>query len=152
MNGLKPFRSIPKDIVEWTRWMRDQDPSLTAFINDLIEAADTDTTTLTTVVTTTDKWVVEFFEGSYQLLDGDAGKLLCSESATACTLTIPSGIFDVGEQFTAMQYGAGQLTIAAGTGVTINTPTNLAVNEQYGTVTLILLDYDDWVIAGRMTP
>ena len=29
MAGLKPFRKIPEDVVEWTRWMRDQDDAIT---------------------------------------------------------------------------------------------------------------------------
>ena len=77
--------------------------------------------------------------------------LLVSTSATAVTVTINS-VFEEGSQLTIYQFGAGQVTVAGGTGVTIKTPTNLTINEQYGTVTLIHYLDNDWIIAGRMTP
>ena len=34
--GLKPFRSIPENIVEWTRWMREQDDAIQDVIDGTI--------------------------------------------------------------------------------------------------------------------
>lgn len=34
MAGLKPFRTIPKDIVEWTKWMREQVQPIQDVIDD----------------------------------------------------------------------------------------------------------------------
>ena len=47
MSGLKPFRQIPRDLVEWTRWMRGQeipDGDNYALVDHTHTAADSDYT------------------------------------------------------------------------------------------------------------
>jgi len=151
MGGLRPFRQIPENIVEWTRWMKNQEVS---------GSVSTSTTTnvdgsVTTVVTSTTRWTIKDYDDSYTLQAGDElSVILRSTKGTAVNLTVPKGVFDKGSQVTSFQGGAGQVTIVADTGVTIRTPSTLTINEQYGSITLILIDdtADEWMIAGRMTP
>jgi len=142
---LRPFREVPRDLAEWTRW---------------INAQEVDAPPVTNVAQTVTQlidgglqlWTIKNFSESYTPVAEDADNvLLVSTSGTAVSLTIEP-VFDIGSQLTVYQYGAGQVTIVAGGGVTIRTPSTLTINEQYGTVTLIEYLNNDWVIAGRMTP
>lgn len=56
---------------------------------------------------------------SYTAVVGDNGKVIERSFATACTLTIPAGVFSAGMQFGVTQVGAGQLTFVQGVGMTI---------------------------------
>ena len=139
--GLKPFRKIPEDIIEWTRWMNDQDG-----------LAESDHTHSSTTTTSTDGLTIKNFSASYTAVTEDANDvLLVSTSGSGVNVTIGQ-VFDVGDQLRVYQYGAGQVTVVAGTGVTIRTPTNLTLTDQYSTVTLTQVYQNDWVIEGRMTP
>jgi hypothetical protein len=56
---------------------------------------------------------------TYTLTDADRSKILVFTNASPVTLTVPSGlatVFDV----MIVQSGAGQITVSAGAGVTIN--------------------------------
>lgn len=149
MPGLKPFRTIPKNIVEWTKWMREQETGgSVASSTTSVTTADGTTTTITTAT----RWTIEEFDSDYVANVSDAGKLKLSSSASGVDFTINPGIFEVGDQIVIFQYGAGQVTIVAGSGTTIRTPSTLTINEQYGSVTLIMVLPEEWMIAGRMTP
>lgn len=103
----------------------------------------------------TGRWQFVQFTGDRTLVSSDMFKFLQSIDATAQTVTVPtmaSSGLAIGDQCSFYQYGAGQLTIQGATGVTINTPSNLTVNEQYGTVVIVAHATDEWLIAGRMTP
>ena len=97
-------------------------------------------------------WAVEDFSGNYTLVPADSGKIKRSTGGSATDFTVAPDVFSIGEQVVVFQSGAGAVTIVAGSGVTIRTPTTLLVNEQYGSITLILLAANEWMIAGRMTP
>ena len=56
---------------------------------------------------------------SYTLVASDSSKLVTASNAAAITITIPPAIFTAGEQINLQQIGAGQVTFAAGVGVTI---------------------------------
>jgi|GEM_PF-4292946 len=80
---------------------------------------------------------------SYAITQADAGKLLVCTSASAVTLTMPTGIEDVpdgGVVFNIAQYGAGLVTLAPAAGVTLNNLTDpLAIGARYRVVTAIKL-------------
>lgn len=101
---------------------------------------------------TSSKWEFVDITGNYTLTADDVGKIIRSSTASAHTVTVPVSIMAEGDQVVFYQKGAGQMTLAAGSGFTINTPSTLTVNEQYGTVTLIAESSSEGVIAGRMTP
>ncbi len=144
MAGLKPFRQIPKDIRDWTRWMRDQDVTNETTINTTV------TNSVAAAVVST-KWEIKDFSGNYTTQAEDVGKLLRSTGASATNVTIDVDSILTGEQFTVMQYGAGVVTFVAGTGVTIRSPASLVFNDQYGTITVIGIDGGEVLLAGRMT-
>ena len=155
MAGLNPFRKIPESIIEWSKWMRDQDLISRGELNIAIAEANAAVSTSITNITETvsERWVVADFTGDRELRDEDEGKILRSMSGSATNFTIQNGWISGGKgQVVILQYGAGTVTIVAGSGVTINTPSTLVFNEQHGSVTLIQIDNDEYMIAGRMTP
>ncbi|MBR8344645.1 hypothetical protein [Burkholderia ambifaria] len=74
-------------------------------------------------------------------------------NASANTLTVPpnsSVAFPVGTQVQVTQLGAGQTSIAAGSGVTVNTPSTLNARVQYSTLVLTQVAANTWVLGGDM--
>jgi hypothetical protein len=92
---------------------------------------------------------------SYTLVITDAGKLVERNNAAANTLTVPpnsSVAFPVGTKIDIAQIGAGQTTIVAGSGVTINSAeSKLAIGAQYGAATLVKRATDTWILIGNLS-
>ena len=90
---------------------------------------------------------------SYTLVLADAFKMVCMDNAVANTLTVPpnsSVAFPVGTRIDVSQDGAGQTTIASGTGVTIRTPETLKLRKQWAKATLIKRATDTWDLEGNL--
>lgn len=91
---------------------------------------------------------------SYTLALSDAGKIVEISNASANTLTVPpnsSVAFPVGTQVIVIQTGAGQTTLTAGAGVTINSKNgDLALNKQWCAATLIKRATDSWIAIGDL--
>lgn len=90
---------------------------------------------------------------SYTLVLADAGKLVTMTNAAACTLTVPPSsavAFPVGAFIEGAQLGTGQVTIAPGSGVTINAAPGLKVAAQYGSFGLVKTATDTWLAMGRL--
>ena len=89
---------------------------------------------------------------SYTLVLSDADKLVEMNVATANDLTIPlnsSVAFATGTQILLAQYGAGQTTVVATSGVTIRSNGGkLKLNVQYSGATLIKIGTDEWYLFG----
>jgi len=89
---------------------------------------------------------------SYTLVLGDADKLVEINNASANNLTVPlnsSVAFATGTQILLAQYGAGQTTIVATSGVTIRSNgAKLKLNAQYSGATLIKIDTNEWYLFG----
>jgi hypothetical protein len=89
---------------------------------------------------------------SYTLVIGDADKLVEINNASANNLTIPlnsSVAFPTGTQILLAQYGAGQTTIVATSGVTVRSNgAKLKLNAQYSGATLIKIDTNEWYLFG----
>ena len=97
-----------------------------------------DTFTVRTATGTTDTWVA-----------GDQGKLLRYTNAGAVTATVPpnsSVAFPVGTVVNVYSAGAGGVTVAAGSGVTVRNNADPLV--QYGEVSLRKDGTDEWVRVG----
>jgi hypothetical protein len=92
---------------------------------------------------------------SYSLVLTDNGKLILMNVATANNLTIPlnSSInFPVGTKIDVSQRGAGQTTIVATGGVTINSAGGaLKLRVQYSGATLVQTATDVWYLFGDIT-
>jgi hypothetical protein len=89
---------------------------------------------------------------NYTLALDDAGKVVPMNSASALTLTVPpnsSVAFSVGTTINVYRVGAGAVTIAQGSGVTVRNAG--AIKDQYGEVSLRKRATDEWVLAGNVS-
>jgi hypothetical protein len=83
---------------------------------------------------------------------GDAGKYIRCTGATAITVTIPQNIFAVGHEILIEQTSStAQVTIAAGTGVTLRNSGNflLKTSEQYSIVGLKCVATNEFILTGE---
>jgi hypothetical protein len=91
----------------------------------------------------------------YGLVLADDGKLVTMSKGTANTLTVPlnaTQAFPIGTNITILQIGAGQVTIAATGGVTINSAGGaLKLRVQYSSATLIKTATNTWYLVGDIT-
>lgn len=90
----------------------------------------------------------------YTLVLTDVGKLIEMEKATAVTLTVPPNAdvaFDVNTVILGVQYGAGQVTIAPGSGVTLRAANGaLKTVSQYSQFSLTKRGTNEWLVAGDL--
>jgi len=90
---------------------------------------------------------------AYTLVLADAGALVTMSNAAANTLTVPPNsavAFPDGTRVDIGQDGAGQTTVAAGSGVTIRTPETLKLRKQWAKATLIKRGADTWDLEGNL--
>jgi hypothetical protein len=109
--------------------------------------------TIANLALKTDKLVVTNRQtASYTLVLSDADKLVEMNVGSANNLTIPlnsSVAFPTGTQILLAQYGAGQTTIVATSGVTVRSNGGkLKLNVQYSGATLIKIGTDEWYCFG----
>jgi len=92
---------------------------------------------------------------TYTLVLGDAGEVIELNNASAITLTVPpnsSVAFPIGTIVELWQQGAGQVTVAAGSGVTIRSPgAKLKLSAQYASATLRKRATDEWALEGNLS-
>ena len=91
---------------------------------------------------------------TYTFVAGDAGKLVTASNGSAQTYTVPpnSGVaFDVGTTITIIGIGAGKVTLAEGSGVTINSKdSEKAIDGVHASVTCIKTATDTWQLVGAL--
>jgi hypothetical protein len=92
---------------------------------------------------------------TYTLVVADAAnKLVQLNNASAITLTLPPSVFSVGNQINVYQRGAGQVTFAQGSGVTIRstgaTSTAPKLRAQYSAATVICIGVDEFLVVGDL--
>jgi len=89
---------------------------------------------------------------SYTLVADDNGKVIEMNVGTANNLTVPNSVFSAGQQVLITQYGAGQTTIVAGSGVTLRSSGGkLKLTDQYATATLIFISASEAYVTGNLT-
>lgn len=89
---------------------------------------------------------------SYTLVASDNGKMIEMNVGSANTLTINASLFSAGNQILISQYGAGQTTITAGSGVTLRSSgAKLKTSAQYSLVTIVAISSTEFYIAGDLT-
>ena len=132
--------------------------------NDAIEALQAKVGVNSSAVTTSHEYRINSIEElntneqtgtTYTLALTDDGKVVEMNNASANTLTVPpnsSVAFPVGSQIVVLQTGAGQTTLAAGAGVTVNSKDgNLKLSAQWCAATLIKRATDVWVVVGDLS-
>lgn len=89
---------------------------------------------------------------TYTLVSTDANLLVTLNNAAAVTLTIPPSVFTTGQQINIQQIGAGQVTLAAGSGVTITSTGATAaapkLRAQYSAATIICTATNTFTVLG----
>ena len=92
---------------------------------------------------------------SYTAVLTDDGKLITMSNASANNFTVPpnsSVAYGIGTQLNIAQLGAGQTTIVAGSGVTLNSAgTKLKLSAQYAIATCVKTDTNTWFVCGSLS-
>jgi len=92
---------------------------------------------------------------SYTLALTDQSKIVEMNVGSANNLTVPlnsSVAYPIGTEIHVLQYGAGQTTIAAGSGVTLRSSGDkLKLTNQYATATLIFISASEAYVSGNLT-
>jgi hypothetical protein len=91
---------------------------------------------------------------SYTLVLADRGKLVEMNNGSANNLTVPLNAtvaYPTGTQINILQTGAGQTTVVATGGVTINATPGLKLRAQWSSATLIKRATDTWVLVGDLS-
>jgi hypothetical protein len=87
------------------------------------------------------------------LVLADASKLITCSNASAVTVTVPpnsSVAFPTGTQITIAGIGVGIVTIAQGSGVTVNATPSLVYRARYSAATLVKTGTDQWYLFGDL--
>jgi hypothetical protein len=92
---------------------------------------------------------------AYTFVLADAGKMVTSSNGSAQTLTVPPTLsptdFAVGTQIIVQAIGSGTVTLAEGSGVTINSKDdNKDIDGQYAAATLIKTATNVWSLIGAL--
>lgn len=108
--------------------------------------------TLTSPVINTPKTTIGFnaqTSTSYTLTAADRDKLVTLNNASANTVTIPNGIFSVGDSVNIQQIGIGQTTIL-NDGTTTFTGSGTKIRVQYGAATIICTGTNTFTVVGDL--
>lgn len=91
---------------------------------------------------------------SRTLVIGDNGKTLACSSGSTITITVPPNSavpFELGATIVLSRDGTGDVTVAAGSGVTIvSSDSKKSINKQYETAALIKKATDTWQLVGSL--
>ena len=91
---------------------------------------------------------------SYTAVLTDDGKLITMSNASANNFTVPpnsSVAFGIGTQLNIAMLGAGQTSLVAGSGVTLNSAgAKLKLDAQYAVCTCVKTDTNTWFVVGNL--
>jgi hypothetical protein len=90
---------------------------------------------------------------SYTFVIGDRLKIVTLNNSGAITLTVPpnsSVAFAVGTSIDIIQLGSGQVTVAGGSGVTVNSTPTLKLRTQYSVGSCLKIATDTWIFMGDL--
>jgi len=86
---------------------------------------------------------------AYTLVAGDANRVVTFAATT--TLTVPASVFSVGDQINILQTGAGQVTVVAGSSVTLRSESSrVKTRAQYAMATVICIASNEFVVLGNV--
>lgn len=92
---------------------------------------------------------------TYTLVVGDKDKLVTCSNASAITVTVPPSVFSANDIINVQQIGAGQVTFAQGSGVTITstgaTSTAPKLRVQYSGASVICTASNTFTILGDIS-
>ena len=92
---------------------------------------------------------------TYTTVLSDDGKFITCSNAASISVTVPpnsSVAYGIGTQINIAQLGAGQVTITAGAGVTLNSAgAKLKLSAQYAVATCVKTDTNTWFVVGNLS-
>jgi hypothetical protein len=89
---------------------------------------------------------------TYTLVASDKGKMVTLTNSGAITLTVPASVFAVNDRVDLIQYGAGQVTVSAGAGLTLRSAgSRVKLTEQYSAATLWFKSATEAALIGDLT-
>jgi hypothetical protein len=88
---------------------------------------------------------------TYTLVATDLNKMVTLTNANPITLTVPNGIFTVGQQINLAQLGLGQVEVVSDGTTTINASPGKKIRAQYAIATLICTASNTFLLVGDIT-
>lgn len=89
---------------------------------------------------------------TYTLASSDKGKMVTLSNASAITLTVPASVFSINDRVDLIQYGAGQVTVSAGAGLTLRSAgSRVKFTGQYSAATIWFKSATEAVLIGDLT-
>lgn len=92
---------------------------------------------------------------TYTLVIGDLNKMVTASNASAITITVPPSVFAANDVVNLQQIGAGQVTFAQGSGVTISstgaTSTAPKLRAQYSACSIVCNGSNTFTIIGDLS-
>ena len=89
---------------------------------------------------------------TYTLVAGNLNQLVTLDNASPITLTVPPSVFSAGDVINIAQIGAGQVTLAQGAGVTINstgaTATAPKLRARYSAASIVCTASNTFLVLG----
>lgn len=123
-------------------------------LSGVVTPSSTDTLTNKTITAPVITFDTNTQTASYTLVLSDQSKNVEMNVTTANNLTVPpnsSVAFPIGTQILVTQYGAGQTTLVAGSGVTLRSNgAKLKLQGQYAQASMIKRGTDEWVVSGNL--
>lgn len=88
---------------------------------------------------------------TYTLTEGDRSRIMLFTANSDVTVTVPSGLSSTFDTM-LVQVGTGQITVSAGSGVTINAALSATKTAyQYAVAALIPIGADTFILSGEVT-
>ena len=91
---------------------------------------------------------------TYTLVSGDVNKLVTASNASSITVTVPPSVYSANDVINVQQIGAGQVTFAQGSGVTITstggTSSAPKLRAQYSSASVICTASNTFTIVGDL--
>ncbi len=89
---------------------------------------------------------------TYTLAIGDKDKIVSLNNAASITLTVPPSVFAANDIVNISQFGAGQVTLAQGAGVTINStgaaPTAPKLRARWSSASIVCTASNTFLVVG----
>lgn len=88
---------------------------------------------------------------AYTLGLHDSGTIVLVNSSTDVDITVPSGVFPTGATIQIVRQGAGEVSMAPASGVTIRSKNSAKrLSLQYSGATIIKVNSDEWILIGDL--
>lgn len=87
---------------------------------------------------------------TYTLQASDAGKVVTLSNSSPITLTVPNAVFTAGQRVDVIGIGTGLVTVAQGTGATIQGTPSLVSRARWSGLSVLYLSASTAVVVGDL--